>query len=63
MKKQVFVIQKVVIASDIREALKLEAKGKIVEITLAAKSGDKLDPAIGFTYPLSDALKLEDDED
>lgn len=64
MKKNLnrFLVQKVVFAKNIHEAIKLEKKGVIVEITKIGVSTEKLEPQVGFMYP-SEYIKQEIWED
>ena len=53
VKGKLYVIRKVIRATSIKEALKLEPKGKIVDIvqTINNKPIEELRPAIGFAPP------------
>lgn len=57
-----FLVQKVVFAKNIQDALKFEKKGVIVEIMKIGVSTDKLEPQIGFMYS-TDFAKQEVEED
>lgn len=47
---KIWLIQKIIAANTLTEALKNERKAKIVEVMLTAQPGTKLEPAIGFTF-------------
>ena len=47
---EVYLVQKLVTASSIAEAIATEAQGKIVEVTLTTSEVKKLEPAVGFMY-------------
>ena len=49
-KQNLYLVQKVVLARNIHEALTREQRGKIVDITLTDNQHKKLSPAIGFTW-------------
>ena len=57
---KIYVIRKVVRARSLKEALKNEPKGKIVDIvqTINNKNVDQLMPAIGFAPP----TEVDDDD-
>ena len=62
--KNLYLIQKVVLARDLKEAIAKEAEGKLVDVCLTNNKHKKLDPAIGFLYSVQgdEADENNDDE-
>ena len=46
--KQLFIIQKKIMAVDAKDAIRKEKDGIIIEVTLTTERGKELIPAIGF---------------
>lgn len=55
---KVYIIQKLIEAESIEDAIKREKEGTIVEIVLSNQRMKKLEPAIGFVYnPIGDEFE------
>ena len=48
--KQIYVIQKLISATSIHDALARESEAKIVEVTMTDAHAKKLNPAVGFFF-------------
>ena len=50
---KIFVIQKVISAASLSEALARETEAVIVDITMTSAPGKKIESAVGFIYDIS----------